>query len=354
MFPIISSSGISGFHSNYMAEGPGVVTGRYGTLGLVFFEKGKFWPLNTTLYVKNFKGNDPLFISYMLRSMDFYAYSDKAAVPGLNRNDLHLAPVTYPASTLEQQRIARILSSLDEKIDLNQRTNETLDAMARTIFKDWFVDFGPTLAKVEGRAPYLAPELWRLFPERMHTEAQPENWPVRRVDEILGLAYGKALPAPSRLPGPYPVYGSGGITGFHATCMAPAPSIIVGRKGTVGSLFWEDRPSFPIDTVFYVVPKQAPMTFCFYLLRSLGLENMNSDAAVPGLNRNNVYRLAGAWGTPELHRHFDAAVASIRVRIAAMDEEVRTLASTRDLLLPQLMSGDLRVREAEKMVEAVL
>ena len=96
--PLVSSSGITYHHAVSMAKGPGVVTGRYGTLGEVFFIPQDFWPLNTTLYVRDFKGNDPRFISYFLRSLDFRAYSDKAAVPGLNRNHLHLARVRGRAS----------------------------------------------------------------------------------------------------------------------------------------------------------------------------------------------------------------------------------------------------------------
>ena len=86
--PLVSSSGISDHHTEAKVKGPGVVTGRYGTLGQVYYIQDDFWPLNTTLYVRDFKGNDPRFISYFLQGLDFFAYSDKAAVPGLNRNHL--------------------------------------------------------------------------------------------------------------------------------------------------------------------------------------------------------------------------------------------------------------------------
>ena len=89
--PLVSSSGVTDYHIEAKVKGPGVVTGRYGTLGEVFFVPSDFWPLNTTLYVRNFRGNDPRFISYFLRGIDFSAFSDKAAVPGLNRNHLHQA-----------------------------------------------------------------------------------------------------------------------------------------------------------------------------------------------------------------------------------------------------------------------
>jgi len=94
--PVVSSSGVSGFHAEAMVKAPGVVTGRCGTIGQVFFIGQDFWPLNTTLYVRDFKGNDPRFIHYFLQCIDFRAYSDKAAVPGANRNDLHRAKVNLP------------------------------------------------------------------------------------------------------------------------------------------------------------------------------------------------------------------------------------------------------------------
>lgn len=157
--PIVSSSGVSDFHSETMVKGPGVVTGRYGTIGEVFYVDEDYWPLNTTLYVRDFKGNDPRFISYLLKTLDFQAYSDKGAVPGLNRNHLHLAKVRLPGKTV-QKSIARVLSSLDSKIDLNCRINQTLEAMAQAIFKSWFVDFAPVKAKIaaiqEGRDPLRA------------------------------------------------------------------------------------------------------------------------------------------------------------------------------------------------------
>jgi type I restriction enzyme S subunit len=133
--PLVSSSGVTDCHAEAMVKGPGVVTGRYGTLGQVFYIEEDFWPLNTTLYVRDFKGNDPRFISYFLRGLDFLAYSDKAAVPGLNRNHLHQARVTVPSNPAEQRAIAHILGTLDDKIELNRRMNETLEAIARALFK---------------------------------------------------------------------------------------------------------------------------------------------------------------------------------------------------------------------------
>ncbi|WP_022949970.1 restriction endonuclease subunit S [Methylohalobius crimeensis] len=352
-FPLVSSSGITDYHAEAMVKGPGVITGRYGTLGQVFFIQDDFWPLNTTLYVRDFKNNDPRFVSYFLRSMDFMAYSDKAAVPGLNRNHLHVASIYYPTSLEEQQKIAALLGALDDKIELNCQTNETLEAMARAIFKDWFVDFGPTRAKAEGREPYLATELWDLFPDALDDDDKPMGWEVRKLEDYLELAYGKSLPAKQRKLGSVAVYGSGGVAGTHDTPLVEGPVVIVGRKGTVGSLYWEDGPAFPIDTVFYVVPRVGSLLFSYHLLSVQPLKDMNTDAAVPGLNRGNAYRLEFPRPDEQLIQAFENLVAPLWKRRAANLKEVETLAQTRDLLLPKLMSGEIRLRDAEKAVEAV-
>jgi type I restriction enzyme S subunit len=173
-FPIVSSSGISGYHVEAKVKAPGVVTGRYGTIGQVFYITTDFWPLNTALYVRDFKGNDPRFISYFLQTLNFLAYSDKAAVPGLNRNHLHSAPVRVPPLK-QQQAIACILGALDDKIELNRTMNRTLEAMARAIFKSWFIDFDPVRAKAAGQKPAgLKPDIAALFPDSFEQTDQGE------------------------------------------------------------------------------------------------------------------------------------------------------------------------------------
>lgn len=293
------------------------------------------------------------FLRYWLNSQTLsrhiHGFRDGTVAERLNMPTIRGLPVPV-VSLPEQEIIASTLGALDDKIDLNRRMNETLDTMAQSFFKDWFVDFGPARAKMEGRKPYLAPELWALFPDRLDGEGKPEGWEAKRVEDVLELAYGKALKANDRVDGPIPVYGSGGVTGYHNTALVDGPSVIVGRKGTVGSLYWEDHSFFPIDTVFYVKPK-THLTFCFYLLQTLGLEEMNTDAAVPGLNRNNVYRLPVIWASDKIRQAFDETVWSLRQRMRACMKESRTLAQTRDLLLPKLMSGEIQIREAETIVK---
>jgi type I restriction enzyme S subunit len=117
VIPIVTSSGFGDTHCESKVVGPGVVTGRYGTIGEVFYVQSDFWPLNTTLYVKDFHGNDPLFVSYLLRTLDFHTHSGKSGVPGVNRNDLHEVVVHFPRTQFEQKAIARVLSDADALIE---------------------------------------------------------------------------------------------------------------------------------------------------------------------------------------------------------------------------------------------
>ncbi|MEJ5303474.1 MAG: restriction endonuclease subunit S [Bacteroidales bacterium] len=116
------------------------------------------------------------------------------------------------------------------------------------------------------------------------------KWERKKVSEVCELAYGKSLIADSRIPGDYPVYGSAGEVGTHTNYLIEGPGIIIGRKGSVGTVYYEKRNFFPIDTTYYVIPKEGnDLRFLYYKFQTLGLNKLNSDAAVPGLNRNVAY-----------------------------------------------------------------
>ncbi len=276
--------------------------------------------------------------------------------PNVSANQL--SNLIIPKITERQMlNIADLLKSFDDRIELNRRMNETLEAMARAIFKDWFVDFGPVRAKVEGREAYLPEEIWGLFPDSFQESELgeiPRGWGVRRLEDYLELAYGKSLPARSRRPGSVPVYGSGGVVGSHDVALTKGPTVIVGRKGTVGSLYLEAKPAFPIDTVFYTLPRIGSMLFSYHLLACQPLRTMNTDAAVPGLNRSNVYRLQFPCPTSDLISAFDGMVGRFWRRQVVNLDESGALTQVRDLLLPKFMSGEVRIDEAEKAVEVVV
>lgn len=167
--PVVSSSGITGRHKVAKAKAPGVVTGRYGTIGEVFFLEEDYWPLNTALYVIDFKGNDPRFSSYLLKNVLKDYQSDKAAVPGVDRNVLHEIKVRAP-DYATQHRISDVLSAYDDQFENNRRRMALLEESARLLYREWFV---------------------RLrFPGHEHTrivDGVPEGWVRKSLCELTSF-----------------------------------------------------------------------------------------------------------------------------------------------------------------------
>ena len=335
-FPVVSSSGVTGTHDVAKAHPPGVVTGRYGTLGSVWYLDEPYWPLNTTLYVQDFKGNDERFVAYLLESLDLGMLVASAAVPGINRNHLHPLPVRVPDKQL-QLSIAIALGALDDLIENNRRRIEILEEMARLLYREWFVHFRfPGHEDVELVDSGLGPI--------------PDGWKTRRLGDVLELAYGKALRAEDRNGGSVRVYGSGGHVGWHDEALVAGPGIIVGRKGNVGSVYWSDRDFFPIDTTYYV-KSDLPLSFLDQLLRSL--EFIDSHAAVPGLSREQAYGLVLPEPDGNLLSQYDAVVRPLYDLRRSLSDQISVLREAHGVLLPRLVSGELDVSELDLGLVAV-
>lgn len=204
-----------------------------------------------------------------------------------------------------QHRAAGVLGSLDDKVAANERTSATALELAEALFEK----------ASAGRGRWC------------------------RLGDVADLRYGRALPAARRRPGTVPVYGSGGIVGRHDAALAAGPGIIVGRKGTAGSVHWSQRDFVPIDTVFYVRPAsdEVPLEFLFFALRKLGLAALTSDSAIPGLTRASA--LATRLFLPPAHerREFQRSAAGLLALREALQAENARLTTLRATLLPSLV-----------------
>lgn len=226
-----------------------------------------------------------------------------------------------------QRRIASILSAYDDLIENNTRRIAILEEMARRIYEEWFVRFRfPGHEQVK----MVESELGLI----------PEGWKLRRLGDVVELAYGKALKAEERKPGPYPVYGSSGVVGSHDTSLVNGPGIIVGRKGNVGSVHWCDVSFYPIDTVYFV-RTELPLHYVFFNLKRQNF--INNDAAVPGLNRNQAYSLHFLVPSKVVLGRFVELCGPIFKQLRLLAVKNANLRVTRDLLLPKLISGELDV-----------
>jgi type I restriction enzyme, S subunit len=376
--PLISSSGLTDYHAVSMVKGPGVVTGRYGTLGKVFYVREDFWPLNTTLYVRDFKGNNPRYISYLLECLDFSAYSDKAAVPGLNRNHLHEARVRIPLEISEQEAIASTLGALDDKIELNQRQCKTLEITARAVFKDWFVEFGPVRAKLAGQASYLSSDFWSRFPSELAIDGRPKGWTMKPLAQLTSKIGSGATPT-----GGSQVYVASGtalirsqnvyddefawdglvrmredhaeklkgvtvyegdilinITGDSILrCCVVDPAVLPARVNQHVAIV-RTRPEVSNRFVQqYLTMPRTKETL-------IGFDAGGSRAAV---TKAHLEALPVLFPGEQVLAAFEGATAPLFNGVAACNVESRILADLRKLLLPKLISGEIRVKDTERI-----
>ncbi len=275
-------------------------------------------------------------------------------------------------------QVASLLGALDDKIELNRRMNETLEAMARAIFRDWFVDFGPTRAKLEGRAPYLAPELWDLFPDALDDEGKPVGWPEEPVHSqalwVNGAAYKNMhfTNAPDALPVIKIAELKAGVTKntkFINTALDKKYRISDGEL-----LFsWSGNPDTSIDTFIWTggdawlnqhifavrqTTRKSKM-FLYTMLKWLKpqfteIARNKQTTGLGHVTQQDLKRLKICTGTSVILTSFDKIVEPIYSLIYSNLMESRQLAQTRDLLLPKLMSGEICLHEVEKMVEAAV
>jgi type I restriction enzyme, S subunit len=292
---------------------------------------------------------DPAFLSFHISAPETRDWLNQHAVGlvmlNLNTEILSNIPLNLPPLT-EQRRIADLLGSLDDKIELNRRKAATLDEMARALFKNWFVDFEPVRAKDEGRSTGLPAATAAIFPNQFGKGGNPEGWGTARLGSLIELVYGRSLKADVRRNGQVPVYGSNGRVGLHDQALVEGPGIVVGRKGNPGTVTYTQEPFFPIDTTFYVAPRRSVgMPYLYYLMKRARLEDRGGDSAVPGLNRDAAYSIEVVAPPDDVCAFFSQICDPLLLRMAAYHSESETLASLRDTLLPKLISGKLRIND---------
>ena len=371
--PIMGSFGVTGYHDEAAMLGPGVTVGRSGaSIGVVSYIERDYWPLNTCLYVKDFHGNNPRFAYYFLSTLDLAHYNSGSAQPSLNRNYIHPIPLAFP-SRKRQDPIVELLGALDDMIELNRRMNETLEAMVRAIFKDWFVDFGPTRAKAEGRAPYVAPELWDLFPDALDNEGKPVGWELSEIGKEVE-AVGGATPSTKE-----PSYWEGGenhwatpkdlsklaspvlldtdrkITDAAANKISsgllPVGTVLLSSRAPIGYLVIAEVPT-AVNQGFIamVCEKRLPNVFVlFWCYENLDyIKGISGGSTFAEISKGAFRPVPVVVPSEQVLIAYESLVRPLYNRIVANTKESAFLAETRDLLLPKLVSGEIRLAEAEK------
>lgn len=237
--------------------------------------------------------------------------------PNITGNDLLNHKVILPPLA-EQQAIAEVLSSLDDKKDLLHRQNKTLEALAETLFRQWFVD-----------------------------EAK-DTWELVKVGDLFTLQRGFDLPANRRTEGQYPILSASGITGYHNEYKVKGAGVTTGRSGLLGKVFYVPDSFWPLNTSLFIVEhKLATPLFAYYLLKTLDLSQLNGGSAVPTLNRNDVHAIDYELPPKKRIAEFEDIATTYFEKIKSNKTQIRSLTALRDALLPKLMSGEVRVKTDE-------
>ena len=339
--PVVSSSGITGRHKEAKAKAPGVVTGRYGTIGEVFYLEEDYWPLNTALYVIDFKGNDPRFSAYFLRNVLKDYQSEKAAVPGVDRNVLHEIKVRAP-DHVEQLRIVGVLSVYDDLIENNRRRMALLEESARLLYREWFV-----------RLRFPGYEHTRI------TDGVPEGWERLPFSQLAGFVNGYPFkPAELGVVG-LPIVkipelrdGVSDKTPRNEGENIPEKyllndgDLLFSWSGTLLIEFWYDGPAILNQHLFRVEPQsQYSRAFLLFALREALPEfsNQTVGATMKHIRKAALTTVTVCIPSHSLLVQFDELAADVFEQVLNLRRQNQKLRAARDLLLPRLMSGEIVV-----------
>ncbi len=271
--------------------------------------------------------SDVRFIKY---SFDILKLHFQSISQGTTQDNLSLEKLLSINFTLPplptQQKIADILGAYDELIENNRRRIALLENMAAGLYKEWFVRMRPH---------------GQILPTNAET-GLPEGWEVVRFSDFIKLNRGFDLPDEKMEEGICPVIASTGIKGFHSSFKVKGPCVTTGRSGSLGTVIYEDRDSWPLNTSLYVKDfKGNSPIFVYYTLKELNLETFNSGAGVPTLNQNHLHNLKLPLPRKELQNEFEQITVSLFNQIKTLQEQTGVLRRVRDRLLPRLMSGEL-------------
>ena len=312
--PVYSSSGITGSNSTAAVEGPCVITGRYGTIGEVFFSGGPCWPLNTALYSTEFNGNNPRFVYYLLQTIPWQGYTTASAVPGVNRNHVNLCPVKIP-DRATQDAIVEVLDSIVDKIALNNRLNDYLADFVSTVFQN-------QASHIEERIA--------LF-------------------DIADIKYGKGLAKNELVEDGYPVFGGNGQIGFYSKYLYEEPQILISCRGAASGKVLVSLPKSFITSNSLII-ELKDRRYYEYLKQYFMLHQLYDYAtgsAQPQITIDGLRHLTVPYPPFDLIKTLTNQLKAISDCIYSNDIENQALSRLRDTLLPKLMSGEIDVSKVD-------
>jgi type I restriction enzyme S subunit len=338
--PVVGSNGIIGYHNKATTKAPGITIGRSGNIGNVYLYKSDFWAHNTTLYVKDFKENDVIFLFYLLKNIDFKQLNAGSAVPTLNRNHIYPIEVKIPIKIEEQKAIAEVLSSIDDKIELLHCQNKTLEEMAMTLFRQWFIE--PT------------------------EDGLPDGWEEVKIGDVLDVVLGgtPSTKVAEYWNGDIPWINSGEINNFRIvkatkyitasglknsnTKLMPKGTTVLAITGaTLGKVSLLEIDTCANQSVVGIIPNDIFPKEYIYLWIKYKIDEIilnETGGAQAHINQNDVKNTAIIKPTKEYLNERNKKLRNIFSKITNNVFQIQTLEKLRDTLLPKLMSGEIRVR----------
>lgn len=372
IFPVVSSSGVTSYHNKFMVKGPGVVIGRKGTLGSAFYIETDYWPHDTTLWVKDFKDSDPKFIYYFLKTLRLERLDSGSSNPTLNRNFVHQLDANKPEPKV-QKKIAAVLSALDAKIDCNNRINAELEAMAKTLYDYWFVQFDfpydfSTGEPAQNGKPYKSSGGKMIYNPTLKREI-PAGWKDSNILIVADLL-GGGTPTKKKpeywhgsIPFFTPTDADGTIFKFSttdsiteeglkksSTKLFAKNTVFITARGSVGKLVLTGTDMAMNQSCYALRAKPGiSHTYLFFLAKELihHLEVKSSGSVFDSIVSSDIEFTRLAIPDTTVVEKYAAVVEPAFKRIAANTQENQHLTKLRDWVLPMLMNGQVTVAEVE-------
>lgn len=325
-FPVYSGYRITGYSREFIYKEPMllVVARGVGGTGDVKIAPPNAWITNLSIVLE--LDDSKVNKKYLCYLLNRESLKDKlnsgAAQAQITIDSLSKYRIQLPELG-QQIKTAEFIETYDDLIENNRRRIKLLEESARLLYQEWFVHLrfpGHEQVKI--------------------TDGVPEGWNKKPLKQVATLNYGKALKAEVRVPGLFPVYGSSGEVGSHEKPLVKGPGIVVGRKGNVGSIYWVNTDFYPIDTVYFVSAEESSL-FLYHALKNV--QFINTDVAVPGLNRDMAYSREILIPDGKNYHRFMSEVQPIQEQVNKLQDYNNKLAQARDLLLPKLMNGELTV-----------
>ena len=363
--PVISSNGILGYHNEVKSKAPGITIGRSGTVGLPQFINKDFFPHNTSLFVKDFKGNNVFYIFYLLKSLKLNEYKSGSGVPTMNRNHLHPIKILGTKSIFKQQKIASILSSLDDKIEINNKLNDNLERMAKTLYDYWFVQFD---FPDENGKPYKSSGGKMVWNEILKREI-PIDWEFQTIEE-LGTITGGSTPSKAiednfskngipwitpkdlsqNIGNKFITRGEFDVTkkGLKEASLniLPANSVLMSSRAPIGYLAI-NRFNCATNQGFksIVCNKEYPFEYVFYVLKHnmLSIEANASGSTFKEISTAVLKTIKILKPQKRLVNQFKNIASVLFQQQNNLEQQNQQLSSLRDWLLPMMMNGQVKV-----------